>query len=91
MHAGALFVVERPVGDPAQVLEDLLRARMHLLAPLRRLLVESPLHLGLPLWIDDAGGRRRRSHIHRVGVPAPGGPREVADLVGPAVLDEARP
>jgi diacylglycerol O-acyltransferase len=93
MHAGALFVVDRPPGNPAQVLADLLRARMHLLTPLRRLLVEPPLHLGLPVWIDvpevDVD-----EHIHRVGVPAPGGPREVADLAGQLFstkLDRDRP
>jgi WS/DGAT/MGAT family acyltransferase len=93
MHAGALFVVDRPPGDPAKVLADLLRARMHLLTPLRRLLVEPPLHLGLPVWID-VPEVDVEDHIHRVGVPSPGGPREVADLAGQLFstkLDRDRP
>jgi WS/DGAT/MGAT family acyltransferase len=93
MHAGAVFVLERPTGDPAQLLVDVLRARMALLTPLHRRLVEPPLHLGMPAWVD-AAVVDVESHVQRVGVPAPGGPRELAELVGhlfSTKLDRDRP
>jgi WS/DGAT/MGAT family acyltransferase len=93
MHAGALFVLEPPAGDPARILVDLLRARMHALGPLHRRLVEPPLHLGMPMWVDTPDVDVA-AHVQRVGVPAPGGPREVADLVGhlfSTKLDRDRP
>ncbi len=93
MHAGALFVLEHPGADPAQMLIDLLRARMPLLTPLHRSLVETPLHLGLPAWIADPDVDVA-AHVQRVGVPSPGGSRELAALAGhlfSTKLDRDRP
>ena len=93
MHAGAVFIVEHPGADPAQMLIDLLRARMPLLTPLHRRLVETPLHLGMPAWIDNPEVEVE-AHVHRVGVPAPGGDRELAELAGQLFstkLDRDRP
>jgi diacylglycerol O-acyltransferase len=84
MHAGALFVLDSasPVaGGSARALRDMLTARMHLLGPFRHRLFEPPLRFGLPVWIDTPD-MDLDAHIHRVGVPAPGGRREVAELVG---------
>ncbi len=93
MHAGALFVVEQGADDPARALRDLLRARMHLLSPLHRRLAEVPFHLGMPAWIDTPDVDVA-AHVQRVGVPAPGGPRELAELAGhlfSTKLDRSRP
>lgn len=93
MHAGAVFVLEHPGADPAPMLIDLLRARMSLLTPLHRRLVETPLHLGMPSWIDNPEVDVE-AHVHRVGVPAPGGGRELAALAGhlfSTKLDRDRP
>jgi len=93
MHAGALFVMEQPADDPARVLHDLLRARMHLLTPLHRRLAEAPLHLGMPAWVDTPDVDVA-AHIQRVGAPSPGGPRELAELAGhlfATKLDRDRP
>ncbi len=93
MHAGAVFVLDRPHGDPARMLVDVLRARMHLLSPLHRRLVQPPLHLGMPVWIDTPDVDVA-AHVQRVGVPSPGGPRELAELAGhlfSTKLDQDRP
>ncbi|MGZ6966352.1 MAG: WS/DGAT/MGAT family O-acyltransferase [Acidimicrobiia bacterium] len=93
MHAGAVFVIEHPGTDPEQMLVDLLRARMPLLTPLHRRLVETPLHLGMPAWIADPDVDVE-AHVQRVGVPSPGGSRELAELAGhlfSTKLDRDRP
>ncbi|MFZ2174317.1 MAG: wax ester/triacylglycerol synthase family O-acyltransferase [Rhodococcus sp. (in: high G+C Gram-positive bacteria)] len=47
----------------------------------RKKLQDSILNLDHPAWIEDPEFDVER-HIHRVVVPAPGGPRELADLCG---------
>ena len=44
-------------------------------------LKEVPLRLDRPLWMD-GGALDIDQHLQRVAVPAPGGPREVAEVVG---------
>ena len=44
-------------------------------------LKEVPLRLDRPLWMD-GGQLDIDQHLERVAVPAPGGPREVAEVVG---------
>jgi WS/DGAT/MGAT family acyltransferase len=71
----------------------LMEERLPRLAPFRRRLVAVPFGLDHPLWIDDPD-LRIRSHIHRVGAPAPGSERVLADLVGQIAaqpLDRTRP
>jgi diacylglycerol O-acyltransferase / wax synthase len=59
----------------------------------RRRLVHVPFGLGLPLWVDDPDFDLD-AHIHRAGLPSPGGKAElaefVADVAGRA-LDRERP
>ena len=59
----------------------------------RRRLVHVPFGLALPLWVDDPDFDLD-AHIHRAGLPSPGGERElaefVADVAGRA-LDRDRP
>lgn len=52
-----------------------------------------PFAVDAPYWVEDPGFDVRR-HIRRVGVPAPGGQGELAELVGGLVerpLDRSRP
>jgi diacylglycerol O-acyltransferase / wax synthase len=52
----------------------------------RMKLADSQLNLDHPVWVDDEDFQLRR-HLHRVGVPLPGGRRELAeiyaDIAGP--------
>jgi diacylglycerol O-acyltransferase len=56
-------------------------SRIHLVPPFRQRLLEVPLSLGHPVLVDDPGFRLE-NHLHRLAVPAPGGMRELAEIVG---------
>jgi len=84
MHAGTLVVLDpstAPGGFDVHRLRALLEARAGLLGPFLRRLVEVPFGLDRPAWVNDAHLDLDR-HFHRVGVPPPGGPRELGALVG---------
>ncbi|MGH7894374.1 MAG: WS/DGAT/MGAT family O-acyltransferase [Candidatus Binatia bacterium] len=71
----------------------LLEERLPRLAPFRRRLAAVPFGLDHPVWIDDPDFRVR-SHVYRVGAPAPGSERALADLVAQIAaqpLDRTRP
>ena len=55
--------------------------RLHALAPLRCQLVDIPLKLHHPMWVQNAQ-IDADYHIRRARVPAPGGRRELDDLIG---------
>ncbi len=76
----------------AQVLE-LLEKRLHRLPPLRRRLVEIPLGLDHPVWIEDPDFRLE-AHVRRVEAPSPGSDRVLARIVADFAarpLDRSRP
>jgi WS/DGAT/MGAT family acyltransferase len=54
---------------------------MHLLAPLRRRLVQGPLKLGDPHWIEDPAFDLD-NHLRRAAIASPGSMRELAEFVG---------
>ena len=59
----------------------------------RMKLADTQLNLDHPVWVDDENFQLRR-HLQRVGVPAPGGRRELADICGYIAglpLDRDRP
>jgi diacylglycerol O-acyltransferase / wax synthase len=59
----------------------------------RMKLADTQLNLDHPVWVDDQDFQLRR-HLHRAGVPAPGGRRELADICGYIAglpLDRDRP
>jgi len=96
MHGGGLLVF-----DPSTSPEPwtLARVRSHLLRllpvmpPLRRRLVEVPLGLTAPAWVEDPEFDID-DHLHTLGVPAPGGDHELAavmDVIGNLSLDWRRP
>jgi diacylglycerol O-acyltransferase len=47
----------------------------------RMKLADNQLNLDHPVWVDDENFQLRR-HLQRVGVPAPGGRRELAEICG---------
>jgi diacylglycerol O-acyltransferase / wax synthase len=67
--------------------------RVKALPEFRMKLADTELNLDHPVWVDDENFQLRR-HVHRVGVPAPGGRRELAEICGHIAglpLDRDRP
>lgn len=81
-------------GEPSfDAFRQLLRRRLHVLEPLRYQLVDIPLHLHPPMWFEEAE-IDLDYHVHRVEVPAPGGRRELDQVIGEIAstpLDRRRP
>ncbi len=97
MHVAALSVFDpatRPDGRlPFEDVVAQLAARIHLVPRLRQKVRMVPGNLALPVWVDDPRFDLDL-HLRRVALPAPGGRRELADLVGRALsapLDRTRP
>ena len=69
------------------------RRRLHLLEPLRYKLVDIPWRLHHPMWQENCGVDLDY-HLRRIQVPAPGGRRELDDVIGAVAstpLDRSRP
>jgi WS/DGAT/MGAT family acyltransferase len=96
MHVAGLAIFD-PSTVPGRFdierLRDLYSGRLHLAPPFRRRLREVPFGLHLPLWIEDPDFDLDW-HLRHVAVPAPGGPRELAELaaqLNAIPLDRSRP
>jgi len=94
MHLMGTFVLDASSGGYsfARILR-LVEERMPELAPFRRRLAAIPFGFDHPVWIDDPDFRIR-SHVYRVGAPAPGSEQVLADLVAQIAsqpLDRTRP
>jgi len=86
---------EQPDHPPVtrQVVRDLVAQRIHLLPALRRKLVQVPLELDHPYWVEDPE-LDLDHHVRDLTLPAPGDQRQLADAVATAVttqLDRSRP
>src|SRR3954468_19673800 len=96
MHVAGLMLLDPSTiegGFTSDNLHDFYASRLHLAAPFRRRLAEIPLGIHHPLWIEDPDFDLDQ-HLHHVAVPAPGGPRELAELAADLVsiqLDRDRP
>jgi WS/DGAT/MGAT family acyltransferase len=96
-HVGGLAVYD-PSTAPGGTLEvkdicRLLGERLHLLPPFRWRLVEVPLGIDLPYWIEDPDFDMD-FHIRESAVPAPGDDRRLAETVARIFarpLDRRRP
>ncbi len=96
LHGAGLLVLDPSTASEPLTFERVkehLRTMLPLMPPFRRRLVEVPLGLDVPIWAEDPDFDLD-DHVHRIAVPHPGGPREVATLVGeiatPA-LDRSQP
>ena len=72
---------------------DHVRRRLPLLEPLRYKLVDIPWRLHHPMWLEDCDVDLAY-HLRRVTVPAPGGRRELDEVIGRVAstpLDRSRP
>jgi diacylglycerol O-acyltransferase len=96
MHTLKIAVLDPstiPDGYSFQRVKDELAGRLHLLPPFRRRLVEIPLRLHHPVWIEDPDFDLDR-HVRRVDAPSPGGIRELASVISDVAghqLDRTRP
>jgi diacylglycerol O-acyltransferase / wax synthase len=76
-----------------EVFREHVRRRLHLLEPLRYKLVDIPWRLHHPMWLEDCDVDLDY-HLRRVRVPAPGGRRELDEVIGRVAstpLDRGRP
>ncbi len=76
-----------------EVFRRTLRRRLHLLEPLRYKLVDIPLKLHHPMWLEKSD-IDLNYHLRRVQVPWPGGRRELNEVIGEIAgtpLDRSRP
>ncbi len=96
MHVAGLMVLDpvtAPVAWSFDEVRDMYAARLHLAPPFRRRLVDVPLGLHHPLWIEDPDFDLD-FHIRHIAVPAPGGPHQLAALAEEIVarpLDRRKP
>ena len=84
MHTLKIAVLDPstvPGGYSFERFRDELGARLHLLPPFRKRLVDVPLGVHDPMWADDPEFDLRR-HIHRCVAPAPGGRADVDRMIG---------
>jgi diacylglycerol O-acyltransferase len=80
MHIGGVCIFEGPPPAYDEFLEHV-EARLHLVPRFRQKLAFPPLQTGRPLWVDDAHFNAEY-HVRHSSLPAPGGDRELALLVG---------
>ncbi|MFV0318548.1 MAG: WS/DGAT/MGAT family O-acyltransferase [Microthrixaceae bacterium] len=80
-------------GYSFESIKEHIRARLHLVPPFRRRLVQVPFQFHHPVWIEDPNFDLDY-HVRRIGCPAPGGRRELADVaaqIASIPLDRSRP
>jgi diacylglycerol O-acyltransferase len=70
-----------PGGYTFERFKEVLGERLHLLPPFRRRVVEVPLGLHHPVWIEDPDFDLDR-HVRRMPLPAPGGRRGMDAAIG---------
>lgn len=82
-----------PGGYDFATIKEFIESRLHLVPPFRRRIVSVPFRLNHPIWVEDPNFDLDY-HIRRVGAPAPGGHRELAELaaqIASTPLDRSRP
>ncbi len=96
-HVGSLIVLD-PGTAPGgrwnlESVRDVFEPRLHLAAPLRQRLVEVPLGLGRPYWVDDPHFDIE-FHLRELALPAPGTREQLGEQVArlhARQLDRSRP
>ena len=94
MHVAGVYVLEPgESGFSFESVREMVASRLPLAAPFRRRLVEVPLKLHHPVWVEDPDFDLDY-HIRRACLPRPGGPEELSAYVAQFVglpLDRQRP
>lgn len=84
---------DAPGGAGIEATKEIILERIDQLAPFRRRLVEVPLGLDLPYWIEDPDFDID-FHVRHHAVPPPGSPQQLAEAVSRIIarpLDRTRP
>ena len=96
-HVGALLPLDpstAPGGElTLESVRDLIEQRLHLCPTFRQRLIEVPLGLGLPYWVDDPDFDLEY-HLRDVALPAPGDEQQLGEQVARIhsfPLDRSRP
>jgi WS/DGAT/MGAT family acyltransferase len=82
-----------PNGYSFDAIKSHIQSRLHLVPPFTRRLVEVPFQLHHPVWVEDPNFDIDY-HVRRIGVPAPGGRRELGEIaaqIASVPLDRSRP
>jgi WS/DGAT/MGAT family acyltransferase len=97
MHIAGLAIFDQRTAPDEKVSFDnvgeLLSRRLHEVPRFRQRVRFVPLEMGRPVWADDPNFDLSY-HFRRASLPAPGGPRELADLVQrlcSSPLDRSKP
>ncbi len=95
-HVGSVCVIDPSTAPEPLTLERftwLIESRLPLVPPFRRRLVEVPLGLDFPYWIEDPDFDIE-FHVRELALPAPGNARQLKDQVArihARPLDKSRP
>lgn len=95
-HVSSLSIYEppdRPGYDPLGEWRAAIEKRLHLLEPLRRRLVEVPMNLDHPFWIEDPNFDLD-FHVRHTAVPPPGNDEQLSEIISRIIgrpLDRTRP
>jgi diacylglycerol O-acyltransferase / wax synthase len=82
-----------PGGYTFDRLREALSVRIKAMPQFREKLADNPLNFDHPVWVDDEHFEIDR-HLHRIGLPAPGGRAEISEICGHIAslpLDRRRP
>jgi diacylglycerol O-acyltransferase / wax synthase len=96
LHVCSILEVDTstmPGGYSFEGLHDELAVRIAAIPEFRAKLADTQLNLDYPVWVDDDAFDLDR-HLFRIGLPPPGGPRELAEICGHIAstpLDRDRP
>jgi diacylglycerol O-acyltransferase / wax synthase len=95
-HTSGVIILDPSTADQpinADTIRDYIADRIHLLDPLRWRLVEVPLGIDRPYWVDDPD-LDLNFHVRGIALPAPGSDQQLADQVARLAarhLDRAKP
>lgn len=96
MHVCSIIELDTstvPGGYAFDRLREALSLRLKAMPQFREKLANSPLNLDHPVWVDDENFDVDR-HLHRIGLPPPGGRTELSEICGHIAslpLDRRRP
>lgn len=81
MHLGGIYIFEQPEGESFDFegFKGMLEERLHLSRIFRERLLELPLNMGHPYWVDDPDFDLEY-HITRIGLPGEGSMNDLMEL-----------